>query len=156
MSEVPAPQHRSKFCMIHWSGNHDIEECPEVRATIDKMVENRYKPSSKSETGLPPQPKPINYIHQRGRGRGRRTKGGDYHLAPRISQQTNQRGPNEQTLAIQPIVREINTIIGGPYIGGESNNAQKSYIRAAKKPTLENFWVGREMKSLFPTIFLGS
>ncbi|KAL2471312.1 Uncharacterized protein Adt_39448 [Abeliophyllum distichum] len=32
---------------------------------------------------------------------------------------------------------------------------QKSYIRAAKKPTLESFWVGREAKSLSPTITFG-
>ncbi|KAL2521839.1 Ribosomal protein large subunit 16A [Forsythia ovata] len=40
-SEVSAPHTRSQFCIIHRSDNHDTEECPEVRAIIDMMVENR-------------------------------------------------------------------------------------------------------------------
>ncbi|KAL2542678.1 hypothetical protein Adt_03656 [Abeliophyllum distichum] len=40
-SEVSASQPRSTFCKIHRFDNHDTEKCTDVRATINKMVENR-------------------------------------------------------------------------------------------------------------------
>ncbi|KAL2493943.1 hypothetical protein Fot_37700 [Forsythia ovata] len=49
ISEVLAPHPWSKYCRIHPSDNHDTEECPEVRTTVDKMVENRYKAFWKSD-----------------------------------------------------------------------------------------------------------
>ncbi|KAL2492089.1 Uncharacterized protein Adt_27717 [Abeliophyllum distichum] len=40
---------------------------------------------------------------------------------------------------VQPPIREINTIFGGPHPGGSSNNSQKRYIREAKAPTNFNY-----------------
>ncbi|KAL2488942.1 hypothetical protein Fot_42234 [Forsythia ovata] len=43
-------QRRPSFIMgegIHRSDNHNTEECPNVRATVDNMVENTYRPTGK-------------------------------------------------------------------------------------------------------------
>ncbi|KAL2494392.1 hypothetical protein Fot_38149 [Forsythia ovata] len=50
-SKVSTSQPRSKFCRIHWSNNHDTDECPDVRTTVDKMVENIYRPTGISHMG---------------------------------------------------------------------------------------------------------
>ncbi|KAL2494289.1 hypothetical protein Fot_38046 [Forsythia ovata] len=84
-SKVSTSQPRSKFCRIHWSNNHDTEECPDVRATIDKMVENRYRPTGRSQMGQPSQPRQTSYTYNRGRGRGMRD--GGYRLVPCVPQQ---------------------------------------------------------------------
>ncbi|KAL2455134.1 hypothetical protein Fot_57769 [Forsythia ovata] len=91
-SEVSASHSRSKFYRIHRSDYHDTKECPKVRAMIDKMVENRYKPSG-SQMGQPFQPRPVNYTYHRRRGRG--TRGRGYRPALHVPHQTNQRRPNE-------------------------------------------------------------
>ncbi|KAL2531861.1 Ribonuclease H [Abeliophyllum distichum] len=148
-SEVFAPQPRSKFCRIHQSDNHDTEKFLNVRATVDKMVENRYRPTGRSQMEQPLQPQPTNYTYNREQGRG--TRGGGYHPTPRTPQ-VNQRRPNVQPLIVQPPIQEIKTIMDGSYIGRENNNAQRNYIRVAKKLTLENYWVRRKTKSLVPTI----
>ncbi|KAL2489201.1 hypothetical protein Fot_42493 [Forsythia ovata] len=80
INEVSAPHPRSKFCRIHRLDNHNMEEYLEVRATVDKMVENRYKPSGGSQMGQTSQPRTMNYTYHRGRGRG--TRGGSYCLDP--------------------------------------------------------------------------
>ncbi|KAL2491540.1 hypothetical protein Adt_27168 [Abeliophyllum distichum] len=80
--EVPAPHSRSKFCKIHRSDNQDTDECPKVRATVYKMVENRYRPSGGSQMGQPSQRRPMNYTYHR--GRGRRTRGRGYRPTSRV------------------------------------------------------------------------
>ncbi|KAL2462266.1 hypothetical protein Adt_45686 [Abeliophyllum distichum] len=64
-SKVSVSQPRSKFCRIHRYDNHHTEEYPEVRATINKMVENRYRPFGRSQMGQPSQPRPTNYTYTR-------------------------------------------------------------------------------------------
>ncbi|KAL2471138.1 Uncharacterized protein Adt_39274 [Abeliophyllum distichum] len=92
----------------------------------------------------------MNYTYNR--GRGRQIRGEGYHPAPRTPHQANKRRPNEQPPAVQPSVREINTIMDISHIGRESNNVQRFYIRMAKRPMHENYWVCREMKLFAPTI----
>lgn len=39
----------------------------------------------------------------------------------------------------RPLIRDIYTIIGDPYVDEEIVNAQKIYVPCPKKATLENF-----------------
>ncbi|KAL2558799.1 hypothetical protein Fot_03569 [Forsythia ovata] len=82
ISEVSVPHLQSKLCRIHRYDIHDTEECPKVRATIDKMVENKYKPFGGSQMGQPSQSRPTNYTYHREIGRG--TRGRGYCLTPRV------------------------------------------------------------------------
>ncbi|KAL2466051.1 hypothetical protein Adt_41902 [Abeliophyllum distichum] len=92
ISEVSAPKPQYD--------NHDTEECPDVRATVDKMMENRYKPTRRSQMGQHSYPWPMNYAYNR--GQGRRTRGEGYHLVQRVPQKVNQERPNAQHPAVQP------------------------------------------------------
>ncbi|KAL2509025.1 hypothetical protein Fot_32672 [Forsythia ovata] len=83
----PHPNLDLKFCRIHLYDNHDMEECPNVRVKVDKMVENRYRPTGRNHMGQPSQPQPTSYTYSRGRGRG--TKGERYSPAPCATQQAN-------------------------------------------------------------------
>ncbi|KAL2471287.1 Uncharacterized protein Adt_39423 [Abeliophyllum distichum] len=48
------------------------------------------------------------------------------------------KGDQPPPTAQKTLIREIDTIIGGPHPGGSSNNSQKKYIREAKEPANVN------------------
>ncbi|KAL2514786.1 Uncharacterized protein Fot_28757 [Forsythia ovata] len=62
-SETSAPLSKYKFYIVHQLESHETDECPNVRATIDRMVENRYWPTGKSQSGQPSQLCTINYTY---------------------------------------------------------------------------------------------
>ncbi|KAL2542661.1 hypothetical protein Adt_03639 [Abeliophyllum distichum] len=99
-SEVFVSQPRSKFCKIHRFDNHDTEKCTDVRATINKMVENRCRPTGEvrwdSLLSHDPRAIPI----KRDEVEERETDV----PASRAPHQTNQGQPNKQPPAVQPII----------------------------------------------------
>ncbi|KAL2454131.1 Uncharacterized protein Adt_48371 [Abeliophyllum distichum] len=48
-----------------------------------------------------------------------------------------------------PLVQEINTIIGGPYIRGHTMNSRRNYVKAAREEPVESWQVyGHRPKAL--------
>ncbi|KAL2491193.1 hypothetical protein Adt_26821 [Abeliophyllum distichum] len=121
-----------KFCRIHKTRVHNTEDCPDVRKLINREahgqgegnrpvwehrgppVQGRRLPPRCQDNGL-----------RRDDGRNERNRD-----PPRLN------GPTE-TLS----VREINTIIGGPYVGGHTMNSRQNYAKEAREKPLESWQV---------------
>ncbi|KAL2543282.1 Uncharacterized protein Adt_04260 [Abeliophyllum distichum] len=61
---------------------------------------------------------------------------------PRLGGSTRRGGPEK------PPIREIDTIYGGPYIGGQSRNAQKSYAKEAEGKLITNWLINSRPSGL--------
>ncbi|KAL2518958.1 RNase H domain-containing protein [Abeliophyllum distichum] len=142
-------QETSKYCLVHRSYGHSTKECREV----ENLANKRY-------TGSGPR-KGANTrrgAHSPMRGRRPQCPDGrsqqwDKRLLNQEPIRTNSRSPArhprmegipERRLLKgpeKPSICEIDTIYRGPYIGGQSRNAQKSYAIEAKGKLMTNWLI---------------
>ncbi|KAL2476254.1 Ribonuclease H [Abeliophyllum distichum] len=138
----------SKYCLVHRSHGHSTEECREV-----VNLANRRETNPGPRRGANPRrgmQSPTH--HRRPQGPDRRSQQWDRRPINQDPQRRNSRSPGRlprmegttENCFIKgpekPPIREIDTIYGGPYIGGQSRNAQKSYAKEAEGK-LEMNWL---------------
>lgn len=92
----PLEVRKLKFCTIHWTRDHETEECPEVI----KIAHQRNQQGFVCEA-------PANQIHRQDNQRR------GWKIEPRITRPAHVNVPNHQLL-----VREIHTITQGNYCRG--------------------------------------
>ncbi|KAL2503713.1 Reverse transcriptase domain-containing protein [Abeliophyllum distichum] len=145
----PRQETPSKYCLVHRSHRHSTDECREVENLANirdanpgprRGVSTRHGIQSPMHNRRPPGPdrrsqqwdrRPANQDPPR---RGSRSPVGH----PRAEGTTEHRfikGPEK------PPIREIDTIYGEPYIGGQSQNAQKSYAKEAEGKLMTNWLI---------------
>ncbi|KAL2542883.1 Ribonuclease H [Abeliophyllum distichum] len=144
----PRQETPSKYCLVHRSHGHSTEEYREV-VNLANRRETNSGPRRGASTRRGMQ-SPMH--HRRPQGPNRRSQQWDRRPANQDPPRRNSRSPGrlprvEGTTENRfikgpekPPIREIDTIYGGPYIGGQSRNAQKSYAKEAEGK-LEMNWL---------------
>ncbi|KAL2472061.1 hypothetical protein Adt_40197 [Abeliophyllum distichum] len=129
-----------KFCCIYRTRVHNTEDCPDVRKLINRGAhgqgdENR---PTRGRRGPPIQgrrPPPRCQDNGPHRDDGRNDRNRDL---------SRLNGPVEALP-----VRKINTIIGGPCVGGYTMNSRRNYTKVAKEELMESWQVhGHRSKAL--------
>lgn len=125
------------YCSYHQSHGHRTENCWDVA----RHSRNQNQTSGKH----PSRNTPYKLNRPPGNNERRRTNHNDHPQRregnveePRESQRHG-RGPQPSN---EP-VREIDTIIGGPHMGGDSRNSQKNYAREATDPAMSSYIVNQ-------------
>ncbi|KAL2500028.1 Retrotrans gag domain-containing protein [Abeliophyllum distichum] len=144
----PRQETPSKYCLVHRSHGHSTEECREV-VNLANRRETNSGPRRGAST-MRGMHSPMH--HRRPQGPDRRSQQWDRRPANQDPPRRNSRSPGrlprvEGTTENRfikgpekPPIREIDTIYGGPYIGGQSRNAQKNYAKEAEGK-LEMNWL---------------
>ncbi|KAL2480364.1 Uncharacterized protein Adt_33330 [Abeliophyllum distichum] len=159
LSILPPRQERSnKYCLVHRSHGHSTEECREV-----ENLANRRKVGSGARRGGNARHGAQSSMHsRRPPGLDRRSQQWDKRPVNQEPPRRNSRsltrhprtdgvlehrflkGPEKPPIVFLSIVflRALkDTIYGGPYIGGQSRNAQKSYAKEAEGKLLTNWLI---------------
>ncbi|KAL2531449.1 Uncharacterized protein Adt_04800 [Abeliophyllum distichum] len=145
----PRQETPNKYCLIHRSHGHSIEECHEVenlanRKEVGSGVRRRGN-MMRGVQSLMRSPRPPSLDG--------RSQQWDKRPANQEPQQRNSKSPvrHSRTKGVpehrflkgpeKPPIREIDTIYRGPYIRGQSRNAQKSYAIEAEEKLLTNWLI---------------
>ncbi|KAL2475077.1 Uncharacterized protein Adt_35813 [Abeliophyllum distichum] len=136
----PHQEMSSKYCLIHRSHGHSTEECCEV-----ENLTNRREASSGARRRENTRCGVQSLMHnRRPPGLDRRSQQWDRRPANQDPSRRGGVGAIEHRFLKgleKPPIREIDTIYGGPYIGGQSRNAQKSYAKEAKEKLMTNWLI---------------
>ncbi|XP_022859618.1 uncharacterized protein LOC111380322 [Olea europaea var. sylvestris] len=124
------PLEGARFCTFHQLYRHNTSKCRDANRHPD-----RSNPHPFSRIEYPPKSTSPNREE-----RGRREQ------SPR-RRKSRDRGQSRQRdqapFSGSQVIREIDTIIGGPHIGGNTRNAQRNYIREAKDPSMITYIVNK-------------
>ncbi|KAL2491075.1 Uncharacterized protein Adt_26703 [Abeliophyllum distichum] len=121
-----------KFYRIHRTRVHNTEDCPDVRKMINRGAQGQGEENRPSRRRRGP---PV---------QGRRPLPRRQENGPCCNDGRNDRNRDPSMLngpAEAPPVREINTIIGGPYVRGHTMNLRRNYAKAARKEPMESWQV---------------
>lgn len=123
------PPEARPYCTIHRHYGHDTRDC----AGLGRPASNPRNNREHNYESNNPRRSPLRRGETRRHSPSHRN---DDRERPRNGQRPRRdlAPSNEQ----QPI-REIDTIIGGPHVGGESKNAQRNYTREAKTPPMVSY-----------------
>ncbi|KAL2512216.1 Reverse transcriptase domain-containing protein [Abeliophyllum distichum] len=145
----PRQETSSKYCLVYRSHGHSTEECSEVENLASRREANSGpRRGANTKRGIQ---SPMH--HRRPPGSDRRSSQWKRRPAnqdsPRRSSRSSVRLPRAEVATEhrfikgpeKPPIREIDTICGGPYIGGQSRNAQKSYAKEAVGKLMTNWLI---------------
>ncbi|KAL2466652.1 RNase H domain-containing protein [Abeliophyllum distichum] len=121
-----------KFCRIHRTRVHNMEDCLNVRELINygarsQGEENQPVQGRRWPPALGRRPPPRRQDNGPRRNGGRNDRNQD---PPRLN------GPAEA-----PLIWIINTIIGRPSVGGHTMNSRRNYAKAAREEPVESWQV---------------
>ncbi|KAL2455329.1 Ribonuclease H [Abeliophyllum distichum] len=146
---LPPQETPNKYCLVHRSHGHSTEECREV-----ENLANRREIGSGAWRGGNTRRKAQSPMRgHRPPGLDRRSHQWDKRPTNQEPPRRNSRSPTRhlQTEGVpehrflkgpeKPPIHKIDTIYGGPYIGGQSRNAQKSYDKEAEGKLLTNWLI---------------
>ncbi|KAL2454877.1 Uncharacterized protein Adt_47624 [Abeliophyllum distichum] len=146
---LPPQETPNKYCLVHQSYGHSTEEC----CGVENLAKKR-ETGSGARHGENTRRGMQSPMHGcRPPGLDRRSQQWDKRPTNQELSRRNSRSPARhlQTEGVpkhrflkgpeKPSIREIDTIYGGPYIGGQSRNAQKSYAKEAEGKLLTNWLI---------------
>ncbi|XP_024019650.1 uncharacterized protein LOC112091084 [Morus notabilis] len=113
MRTDPSRRNQKKFCRFHGDVGHHTNDCADLKDEIDRVIHEGRLHEFKAER------RPRNDGHGR-QNDGRR-------------REENQRPEDREPVSV------IQTVLGGPYIGGDSRRSQKDYAHEARGVYQERF-----------------
>ncbi|KAL2538424.1 hypothetical protein Fot_19815 [Forsythia ovata] len=132
----------NSYCPYHRFYGHSTEDCRDIQALVKQRTQKKDRASSGGNRDRNSSPFWSNEL-RRGRHQEARNSRSRREAESRKCGWSNDRENTQRTevpkrdqpppLAQQALIREIDTIIGGPHPGGSSNNSQKRYIRKASQ-----------------------
>ncbi|KAL2474235.1 Uncharacterized protein Adt_34971 [Abeliophyllum distichum] len=146
---APHQETPNKYCLVHRSYGHSTEKCREV----ENLANKREAGSGARRRGNTRCRAQSSMHSRRSPGLDRRSQQWDKRPANYEPPRRNSRNParHPRTKEIpkhhflkgpeKPPICEIDTIYKGPYIGGQSQNAQKSYAKEAEGKLLTNLLI---------------
>ncbi|XP_024020099.1 uncharacterized protein LOC112091242 [Morus notabilis] len=106
MKSDPSRRNQKKFCRFHGDVGHHTNDCADLKDEIERVIREGRLQEFKAER------RPRNDGHG-GQNDGRRRE-------------------ENQRLEDHELVGVIRTVLGGPYIGGDSRRSQKDYAHEAR------------------------
>ncbi|XP_024027647.1 uncharacterized protein LOC112093446 [Morus notabilis] len=114
MKPDPSRRNQKKYCRFHGDVGHHTNDCADLKDEIKRVIREGRLQEFKAER------RPRNDGHG-GQNDGRR-------------RDKNQRPEDREPIGV------IRTVLGGPYIGGDSRRSQKDYAHEARGVYQESFW----------------
>ncbi|XP_024021322.1 uncharacterized protein LOC112091560 [Morus notabilis] len=114
MRSDPSQRNQKKYCSFHGNVGHHTNDCTNLKDEIERVIREVRLQEFKVER------RPRNDDHGC-QNDGRR-------------REENQRPEDREPIGV------IRTVLGGPYIGGDSMRSQKDYAHEAKRVYQERFW----------------
>ncbi|XP_024023058.1 uncharacterized protein LOC112092091 [Morus notabilis] len=114
MKSDPSRRNQKKFCRFHGDVGHHTNDFADLKDEIERVIREGRLQEFRAER------RPRNDGHG-GQNDGRR-------------REENQRPEDREPVNV------IQTILGGPYIGGDSRRSQKDYAHEARGVYQERFW----------------
>ncbi|XP_022880865.1 uncharacterized protein LOC111398161 [Olea europaea var. sylvestris] len=128
------PLEGARFCTFHQLYEHDTNECRDAPRCSNQ---NNPYPSRRDEH--PRKSTSLNKAERRHRDQLLRTRG--------LRDRGESRQRDQAPFSGGQIIKEINTIIGGPHIDGNSRNAQRNYTREANDPSMLTYIVNQSQEA---------
>ncbi|EXB37469.1 hypothetical protein L484_002569 [Morus notabilis] len=113
MKSDPSRRNQKKFCRFHGNVGHHTNDCADLKDEIERVIREGRLQEFRAER------RPRNDDHG-GQNDGRR-------------REDNQRPEDREPVGV------IRTVLGGPYIGGDSRRSQKDYAHEASGVYQERF-----------------
>ncbi|XP_024024248.1 uncharacterized protein LOC112092387 [Morus notabilis] len=114
MRTDPNRRNQKKFCRFHGDVSHHTNDCADLKDEIERVIREGRLQEFKAER------RPRHDGHG-GQNDGRR-------------REENQCPEDREPVGV------IRTVLGGPYIGGDSRRSQKDYAHEARGVYQERFW----------------
>ncbi|XP_022899196.1 uncharacterized protein LOC111412489 [Olea europaea var. sylvestris] len=123
-----------RFCTFHQLYGHDTNKCRDALRRPDRTDPHPSRKNEYSRRSVSPNSGDRRHREQSPRRRESRDQG-----------EFRQR--DQAPFSGGQIIREIETIIGGPHIGGNTRNAQRNYTMEAKDPPMITYIINESQET---------
>ncbi|XP_022855982.1 uncharacterized protein LOC111377157 [Olea europaea var. sylvestris] len=128
------PLEGARFCTFHQLYEHDINECRDAPRRSDRIDPHLSRRNDYYRRFVSPNRRDRRHREQSPRKKESRDRG-----------EFRQR--DQATFAGGQVIREIDTIIGRPHIGGNTRNAQRNYTRETNDPPMITYIVNESQEA---------